>query len=279
MKTALGLLALVVLLTAAYGWWNQRQRMAEAGAIWTAIAAGAATEGAVFDPQMVADQPEIARRYFARAIRPGTPLARVATLEMRGTFLLGGGADATELAMEAEQILAPPAAFVWRARMQGLGMRISGSDGLWQGRGWTRFWLFRTIPLVQAAGQADFDRSAAARPAIEAVWVPATLLPQNGARWRQTGPETAEVRFDEGPEEPILLTIDADGRLRAAETLRWSDANPEEVFRLQPFGGTFASEATFGGFTIPAEVEVGNMFGTVDHAPFFRARIVAAEFR
>jgi hypothetical protein len=33
-----------------------------------------------------------------------------------------------------------------------------------------------------------------------------------------------------------------------------------------------------GGFLIPMRVELGNMFGTPDYAPFFLATITRAEF-
>lgn len=58
--------------------------------------------------------------------------------------------------------------------------------------------------------------------------------------------------------------------------MRWSDANPEKRFRLQPFGGTADAEATFGGFTIPSRLNVGNHNGTDDYLPFFQAKVVSA---
>ncbi len=60
---------------------------------------------------------------------------------------------------------------------------------------------------------------------------------------------------------------------------RWSDANPERAFRWQPFGGTVAEEARFGGYTVAGRVEAGNHFGTDDYFPFFRARVLGLRFR
>jgi hypothetical protein len=60
--------------------------------------------------------------------------------------------------------------------------------------------------------------------------------------------------------------------------MRWSDANPEKKFRLQPFGGTIEAEAGFGGFTIPSDIKVGNHYGTDTYFPFFQARITSAEY-
>jgi len=59
---------------------------------------------------------------------------------------------------------------------------------------------------------------------------------------------------------------------------RWSNANPEKRFRLQPFGGTAAADATFQGLTIPTSVAAGNHYGTDDYLPFFQARITRAQY-
>jgi hypothetical protein len=34
----------------------------------------------------------------------------------------------------------------------------------------------------------------------------------------------------------------------------------------------------FGGFAIPVRVELGNLYSTLDYAPFFFATITSAEF-
>jgi hypothetical protein len=39
-----------------------------------------------FDPGMIADLPEPARRYFLCTVKPGTPLYRVAKISMSGRF-------------------------------------------------------------------------------------------------------------------------------------------------------------------------------------------------
>jgi len=61
-------------------------------------------------------------------------------------------------------------------------------------------------------------------------------------------------------------------------TMRWSDANPDKTFRLQPFGGNMEAETSFLGFTIPSLIKVGNHFGTDDYLPLFQAQITKAEY-
>lgn len=229
-----------------------------------------------FDPASLADLPEPVRRHLAHAIEPDTPLSTVVELQMEGTFLLGG----RPLAMRATQVLAPPAAgFVWRGRFAGGGMRIAGSDGLAGATSWTRFGLFGLVPVARAGGDGDHLRSAQTRAFTEMVWVPAMLLPQNGARWEQTGPDSARVSHAALPDHPPLeLTFDAGGAILDFSTLRWSNANPEGRYRLQPFGGRVLESRRFGGFTIPARIEVGNHYGTADFDRFFQATVTEARF-
>lgn len=280
-KTLLLALAVLVVGALIVSLWLQSRDRAQAARVWAALEGRHEADPPRFDPEMVANLPEIAQRYFARAIAPGTPLHRQVRLEMEGSFLLNG----TALPMTAHQILAPPArGFVWQAEIGTGLMRFRGSDGYRRMQGseesWTKFWLHGLIPLARIGGTEDHARAAAARVMLEAIWVPATLLPQYGAEWSQTGPHSAEIRFADTPElEPMQITFDAQGNPLEVATLRWTDANPEGVFRLQPFGGRMLETGARGGFRIPLRVELGNMWGTPDFAPFFRATITSAEFR
>ena len=48
---------------------------------------------------------------------------------------------------------------------------------------------------------------------------------------------------------------------------RWSNANPEKVYRLQPFGAVMSDFREVGGYRLPFRVEAGNMFGTDELFP------------
>ena len=277
---ALALLALILAAAALGAWVNARDR-AQARAVWAALEATRETAPPTYDPAMIADLPEIAQRYFARAIEPGTALHRTVRLEMAGSFIMNG----REMPMTARQILAPPArGFVWQAEIGSGLMRFAGSDGYHAPEGgpvesWTKFWLRGLIPLVRIGGTADHARAAATRVMMESVWAPASLLPQFGAEWTQTGPDSAEIRFAAATGiEPMQITLDADGALTEVQALRWTDANPERVYRLQPFGGRMLEMGHHGGFLVPTRVELGNMYGTDDYAPFFLATITSARY-
>lgn len=278
-RLLLGLAGLLVAAAVLGFWVNSRDR-AGAAQVWAALDGMRQTDPPPYDAAMVADLPEVAQRYFARAIEPGTPLHRVVRLEMAGSFIMNG----SEMPMHARQILAPPASgFVWQAVIGAGLMRFGGSDGYHRTGGgaesWTRFWLHGLIPLARIGGTDDHARAAATRVMMEAIWAPATLLPQFGAEWTQTGPDSAEVRFaDTAGLEPMQITFDPEGNPVSIRALRWSDANPGQIHRLQPFGGRVLEMARHQGFLIPSRVELGNMWGTPEYAPFFLARVTHAEY-
>lgn len=280
LKILLLALAALLIAAAALGLWVHSRDRAQAARVWAALEEAREAEPPRYDPAMVADLPEVARRYFARAIDPGTPLHRVVRLQMEGSFILNGN----PMPMTARQILAPPAqGLVWQADVGAGLMRFGGSDGYHRDgareESWTKFWLHGLIPLARIGGTDDHARAAATRVMMEAIWAPATLLPQFGAEWVQTGPDTAEVRFADTPGlEPMQITFDAEGTPLEVVALRWTDANPEKVYRLQPFGGRLLELGRHAGFLIPTRVEMGNMFGTPDYAPFFLATITNAQF-
>jgi hypothetical protein len=74
---------------AATSFISYRSAVASAEAAWRDIASRAQGQEGRFTPAMIADLPPVARRYFNRAIAPGTPLRTTVELEMGGTFLLG----------------------------------------------------------------------------------------------------------------------------------------------------------------------------------------------
>jgi hypothetical protein len=262
------------------GFLNHRNGAAEAEAAAKRVLGRADSPSVPFRLSMVDGQPEIARRYFAHAIAPGTPLRTSVELEMRGTFLLGDKRSFQRFDMTARQVLRPPFEFVWMPRLTSRFMTISGSDALVEDRGWTRFWAAGLVPVANVGTSPDMVRSAAFRAATEGVWVPASLLPQSGVQWEQVGPNTARVTVTRTqPAIMLELTIDEAGALKEIVGQRWSNANPEQRFRLQPFGGTMEAEATFEGYTIPSRLKVGNHFGTEDYLPFFQAEIVSARYR
>jgi hypothetical protein len=265
-----------ILLAALAMWaWRLMDHRADREAIHR-LAATQPAAPAGFDPAMVADLPEPARRYFLYTIQPGTPLCTVANITMAGRFGMGTKANPNYLDMTATQTLAMPEGFVWKMRAKRGLMRLSGSDS----ESWTRFWLMGLLPVARMGGDPDHTRSAFGRYVAEAVfWIPAAVLSGPGVQWTLVDADCARltVRHD-GLLQSVDLTVAPDGQPVQVRFERWSNANPEKVHRLQPFGGTFSKFREFAGFRLPTHVEAGNFFGTDQYFPFFVADVTDINF-
>lgn len=251
--------------------WDQRAERME----WARLAALQPTSPARYDPVMVADLPEPARRFFDFAIKPGTPLLTVAEIDMGGEFGLGTRGNPKYKPMTARQILAAPRGFVWAVEIPG-AISVSGAD---TGR-WTRFRVLGLIPVARMGGETNHARAAYGRAIAEALfWTPAALLPGPGVAWEGLDQDTARVTVTHNDlSQAVDMKVDAAGRPVVVSFMRWSNANPEKRYRLQPFGGHLSDFRESQGFRIPFAVEAGNMFGTDEYFAFFKAKVTAVHF-
>jgi len=221
----------------------------------------------VFAESELEGLPGPVRRYLRAAITPGTPLVTAARLRMDGHIKVGRW-----LPFHARQTLDPHHGFQWTARAAGV---ISGFDRYQDGRGEMRWKLLGLIPLMHTDGP-DVSRSAAARAAAEAIWVPTALLPRFGVEWSAADDEhlTARYRVD-AVEIEVHYLLDGAGRLRSVVFDRWGDPDGAGTWGMHPFGGEVTAWATFDGLTIPSAGRFGWFFGTdhCDRGEFFRYRI------
>jgi hypothetical protein len=231
--------------------------------------------GRRFDPSMIAELPEPARRYFNFTIQSGARLRMVVEIEMIGQLGLGTKKAPNYKQMQAHEILAPPHGLVWSLKSGS----ISGSDGALLDKSWTRFWLFGLIPIVRAGG-ADHRRSAFGRVVSEgAFWVPASLLPSEYVKWEALGKNSARAIVQDGSlTQSIDIHVDEDGAPRRVIIQRWSNENPEKEFREQAFGGDLSKFREFDGYRLPTKIDGGNHIGTPDYFPFFQANVSAIRF-
>jgi len=232
--------------------------------------------GPPFDPDAhLAELPDAAVRYFRHAIHPGTPLQTRAELEMSGQIKAGGG----WMGFRATERIAPHSGFAWRVRARRGPILIRGEDWYAEGEGGLQMRLFGLVPVARASGP-DVSRSAAGRLAVEAVWVPASLLPLSGAAIEETPTGfTAAIELD-GSQHRVAIAVGEDGRVTDVSTDRWGDVGADGRWREVPFGGRVLAEADHGGHTIPSELSVGWRLGgeREAEAEFFRARIDRASF-
>ena len=159
-------------------------------ATWQGLIRKANESSGSYDPYLIEDLPEPARRYFNFCIAPGSPIVSAVELDMTGELGLGSLDDPKYSPMTARQILAPPHGLVWRVQTGA----ISGSDGATSASSWTRFWLFGLIPVVRVSNNEDHQRSAFGRVVAEgAFWTPAMLLPSDNVRWEAIDENTARA--------------------------------------------------------------------------------------
>ncbi len=265
------MLGLVLLGLLGLRLWDVRAEQME----WARLAALQPANPPLFDPVMVIDLPEPARRFFNFTIKPGTPLLTVAEIDMGGQFSLGSQKSPNYQKMDAKQILAAPWGFVWKLRLQGV-VPVSGSDS----SRWTRFRIFGFFPVARMGGDSDHARAAYGRYIAEALfWTPAALLPGTGVVWVKIDENTARVTVSHmGLSQAVDIKVDVDGRPIEVHFMRWSNANPGKKYQLQPFGGKLSDYREVQGFRLPFNVEAGNMFGTDDYFVFFKAKVISIRF-
>jgi len=276
---------LIVAVAGAIAFALQRRRAAaderEAQQAWSELLAPSVALPGRFDPAMLAGLPEPARRFFCFAIAPGTRLGTVVELTMAGELSLGSKDDPKYLPMRARQVLAAPQGFVWQVEAGAGLMRITGSDGMLGNRSWTRFWLLRSIPVARVGADADHLRSSFARVVAEAAfWTPAFLLPRPGVAWSTVGEDTARVTVTHGAlTQDVEIRVDRSGQPLSVSMPRWTNANADKVYRVQPFGGELSDFRSVSGYRLPFRVDGGNFFGTPEYFPFYRARVLDVSLR
>ena len=273
------LLFLLGLLAGLQAWRRSDKRQAAQG--WANLERLGQGATSTFDPSSLQDLPEPARRYFLYTIEAGAPISTVTEISMSGEIGLGNKSTPNYLPMQARQVLAPPHGLVWNVEAGRGVMRFSGSDGFVSGTSWVRFWLLNTIPIVRAGGSPDHARAAFGRVIAEAVfWAPAALLPGNAVSWASVGADVARatVRYKEFS-QTVDVTVAEDGRPTMVVIPRWSDANPEKTYQLQPFGGFLSEFLNFDGYRLPTRVEGGNFIGTEAYFPFYKARVDCLRFK
>lgn len=264
----------LVVLVAALQLWRWIDTRA-ASAAWDRLIAIRADMPVRFESAMVADLPEPARRYFRFMITPGAAIGTVVEIEMDGQLSLGTKEAPRYQPMQAHQVLVPPHGFVWRLDAGHAFMRVVGSDGMEADRSWVRFWLMSLAPVVRAGGNPDHLRAAFGRVVAEtAFWAPAALLPQGGTRWEAVDANIARATMPHGGmTQAVDIRVDDGGRPRWIMIQRWTDANPDKRYRIQPFGGHLSDFREVAGYRLPFRVEGGNFFGTDDYFPFYKATV------
>nr|WP_136249757.1 DUF6544 family protein [Ningiella ruwaisensis] len=229
----------------------------------------------LFDLSLIEDLPEPAQRFFKYAIAEGTPLHNYTEVSMTGQLALGTKKPLKYSDMKATQILAAPHGFVWSVSMK----LFVGSDGLYKNFSWTRFWLFKCIPVARVTGRDHFRSAYGRLLADSLIWAPATMLPNEHVQWQLLGKDSVRVTVHhKNFMQSIDVIVSANGQAKRIVFERWSNENPDRVYRSQPFGGDLSEFKRFGGYCLPTKVIAGNHYGTDDYIPFFKAKVTHINF-
>jgi hypothetical protein len=227
----------------------------------------AASEPTRFTASLLSGLEEPVRRYLSHAIREGAELGAGVTLTMTGRIKVG-----LWLPFSARQEC-DGRSFAWRARV-GLGplMALTVIDRFAHGAGSMNGRLFGRIKLFHAEDE-NTTRSAAGRAALEAVYTPASLLPQRDVSWRAKSESEIVATWDVPPERPELhLRLDDRGAPRSYWAPRWGKVG-QKRFGYIPCGCDVGAERRFGDLVVPTSVTGAWWFNTPRHAPFFEAEI------
>ncbi len=223
--------------------------------------------GREFDDSDLEGIPKLAQRFLGAAIAPGTPIVSAARLEMRGQLKLNRW-----MRFSADEVLNPHAGYLWRARVAWI---IHGADYYIDGEGGMDWKLLGVKNLVHARGQ-DISRSAAARGAAEAVWIPTALLPAYGVQWIEIDTDALRASWVlDGNPFAVDLSLNEEARVTSVRFDRWGDPENTGEWGIHKFGGEFGNHQTHSGLTIPCSGRVGWYYGTDrwEQGEFFRYEI------
>lgn len=230
----------------------------------------APTSDRPFNSQLLTELPAAARRYLERAIAPGTLLASAVRLWMHGNIKLGQ----KWYPFSGEEVICWNRGMIWRATTWMQGLPIWGSDYVVDGVGSARWKLLGLFPVMQASGQ-DVSRSGLGRMQGEAVWLPAVFCHPD-VTWTALNGSEVQANFVT-LEQPVQLTLSLDeqGLLTQAKFDRWGNPDGGE-YHYEAFGVRVQESGTFGGYTIPTQIQAGWFFGSdrfESEGEFFRCTI------
>jgi uncharacterized protein DUF6544 len=270
--------AILVILALAYLTWQravERGRWARARAL---LAAGPHRER-IFSETQLAGLPPPARRYLARALPAGVPLASAVEVALEQRVK----ADKTQLdspfhVYPLKLVLAAGRGMVVSGRMKA---SIPRSVLFWyaEGAGRGREALFDLVPVLLSAGE-NVARTLRGRALYELFFLPSALLPQSGATWEGIDEERARVAVTlDGEAMTLTLRIAPDGRLLEVTAPRWgSTGTADGGFTHIPFGMVVEEDGTFDGYTIPTRLRGGWWYGTERYIESIRLLASGARF-
>jgi len=233
----------------------------------------------LYSPDMVADLPPNVQRFFNFVIEPGAEVRSAVLISMDGQLGLGPKENPGYKPMTARQIHRFPVGFVWSVKTGRPPLSVHGSDGIFREQSWSRFWISSLFPVVKATGErtemSDHYKSAFGRFVCETfVFTPTALLGSPYVIWEDISDDQIKAMVSyEGLNQTVEITLDERGAPIRILFPRWSDANDQNRYQEQRFGGYLSNHKAFGRIKIPTHMEAGNFFGEEAYFPFYIADV------
>jgi hypothetical protein len=230
----------------------------------------------VFQPEMLTNLPETARRYLEQAITPGTTLATAVRLWMHGEIKLGEKWHP----FKGEEVICWDRGMIWRATTWMQGLPIWGADRIVDGASDMQWKILGLFPVMQASGP-DIAHSAAGRVQGESVWLPSVLCDPKIA-WTELGQSEVQANFIAlGEPAKLTLKVSEQGLLEHVKVDRWG--NPDGgAYHYVDFGVIVEESSGFDGYIIPTCIRAGWFFGSdrfESEGEFFHCTIDRAVYR
>jgi hypothetical protein len=93
--------------------------------------------------------------------------------------------------------------------------------------------------------------------------------------WSAVDSDTARVTVaHRSLRQTLDIRVAATGQPMWVSMPRWSNANAEKTYPIQPFGGDLSDFRKVSGYRLAFHVDGGNFFGSADYFPFYKARVV-----
>ena len=219
--------------------------------------------------------PDPVRRYLQYAVADSAPPIRTAHLRHGGTFRTAP--DASWFPIEGEQYFTVGTpGFVWHAILRPVPFFwIEARDRVEAGRGQMLVKALSVFTLADARGP-EIDQGATLRWLGECAWFPYALV-GDAVRWEPMGDRSARATIAQhGLPVSAVFDFDAEGKLTGLRAERYRDLGGGAA-ALTPFIGRYADYREFGGFRVPASVEVS---WVLDDGEFTYARfaVTAIEY-
>lgn len=230
----------------------------------------------IFQPELIVNLPEPARRYLEQAIAPGTTLASAVRLWMHGEIKLGEKWHP----FRGEEVICWNRGMIWRATTWMQGLPIWGADRIVDGAGDMQWKILGLFPVMQASGP-DITHSAAGRVQGESAWLPSVLC-DPGIAWAELSSSEVQANFITlGEPAKLTFQVSEQGMLEQVKVDRWG--NPEGgEFHYVDFGVIVEESSGFDGYIIPTCIRAGWFLGSdkfESEGEFFRCTIDRAVYR